>query len=109
MLRRQALGELPLALTPFVNCTIDESPKTVTKLIPIVENKLFLIHYFTSHVSNWHDDEEPFIRGSRLLAQSLQKPIGFTPTVGCRSRDGVGSLNNSKDQQLEKAFCCAGG
>lgn len=46
MFCRTVLSELPLVLTPFVNCTIDERPETPAKLVPIAENKLSVIHFF---------------------------------------------------------------
>jgi len=48
MLCCTALVKSPLALTPFVDLTIDESSETLAKLIVTARQKLSPSHYFTS-------------------------------------------------------------
>ena len=88
MLRRAALGKLPLVSTPFANLTINETPETIAKLMLVAQQKLPQVHCFTClPLSSPVDTEDEKLSNcdSRLLSRVLHKFIVFTLLSGCRS------------------------
>jgi hypothetical protein len=97
---RTVLGKVPLVLKPFTNCTIDESPETVAKELPIAENKLSLIHCLRPNCPAGIHDQKLSTYASGLPILDVHKSIGFTPAFGCSSEPEQRSLNSANDQIL---------
>jgi hypothetical protein len=96
MLCRTVLGKVPLVLKPFTNCTIDERPEPVAELIPIAENKLSPIHYFTSDLPGRYYYEKPSTCDSRIPVPNLQRIYRIYPNVWMPVTTRAGELRQLK-------------